>query len=51
MSTASQTITLDLNKLAASIENTKRAALLWARPVDQTHLDELLVRLRAKQAS
>lgn len=39
---------IDLTKLAAAIENTKRAALLWAQPVDQTHLDNLLARMTAK---
>lgn len=35
---------IDLTKLAASIENTKRAGQFWARPVDQSHLDRLLER-------
>lgn len=45
MSTA-KPFALDLNKLAAAIENTKRAALLWRNPPDQSHLDDLLARLR-----
>lgn len=47
MSTASQ---ISLPRLAAAIENTKRAAQFWARPVDQTHLDRLLERETARQA-
>lgn len=35
---------IDLTKLAAAIENTKRAGQFWDRPVDQSHLDRLLER-------
>lgn len=41
---------IDLNALAAAIENTKRAGQFWRQPVDQTHLDSLLARLRAARA-
>jgi hypothetical protein len=46
--TASQ---IDLTRLAAAIDNTKRAALLWQHPVDQTHLDDLMDRLRDRMAT
>lgn len=39
---------IDLTRLAAAIENTKRAALLWQHPADQSHLDDLLARMTAK---
>lgn len=53
MQITSQTTTsqIDLNALAAAIENTKRAGQFWAQPVDQAHLDNLLARLRARQAA
>lgn len=42
---------IDLNALAAAIENTKRAGQFFAQPVDQTHLDNLLARETARQAT
>jgi hypothetical protein len=51
--TTSQTTAsrIDLTALAAAIDNTKRAGQFWAQPVDQTHLDNLLARLRAARAA
>jgi hypothetical protein len=46
--TASQ---IDLTKLAAAIESTKRAAALWAVPVDLTHLDGLLAYEMGREAA
>lgn len=41
---------IDIKRLAAAIENTKRAAQFWARPVDQSHLDRLLEREVVRQS-
>lgn len=50
MTSHTATVQIDLNRLAAAIENTKRAGQFWKFPVDQSHLDALLEREAARQA-
>lgn len=42
-------VQIDLAKLAAAIENTKRAAQFWRNPPCQLHLDDLMVRETLRQ--
>lgn len=48
MTATSQISAIDIAKLAAAIENTKRGLSFYRTAPDTTHLDDLLARLQAK---